>query len=171
MQFQPILALQTQKRKDAVMPSAKLKIYLDSHHVKYVTIRHSPAFTAQEVAASVHLSGKELVKSVMVWVDGKIAMVVLPANRKVILQDLRARLNAKEVKFATEAEFKNQFPDCETGAMPPFGHLYGMEIYAAPSLAEDTLIAFNAGTHAEVIQMAYGDFERLAQPKIIHFTT
>jgi Ala-tRNA(Pro) deacylase len=153
------------------MPATKLKTFLDQQHVKYVSIRHSPAFTAQEVAASAHLSGKELAKTVMVKIDGKMAMTVLPANRKVIIQDLRESAGAREVKFASEQEFKSLFPDCETGAMPPFGNLYGMDVYVAPSLTEDEQIAFNAGTHAELIQLAYADFARLVNPKLARFST
>ncbi len=153
------------------MPAIKLKAFLDSQQVKYVSLRHSPAYTAQEVAASAHLSGKELAKTVMVKVEGKLAMAVLPANRKVIIQDLREALNDREVAFATESEFRSYFPDCETGAMPPFGNLYNMEVFVAPSLAKDEQIAFNAGTHAELIQLAYADFERLVKPKVLRFTT
>ncbi len=153
------------------MPATKLKEFLDHQRVKYVSIRHSPAFTAQEVAASAHLSGKEVAKTVMVKIDGKMAMLVLPANRKVIIQDLRESSGAREAKFASEQEFKAMFPDCETGAMPPFGNLYGMDVYVAPSLTEDAQIAFNAGTHAELIQMAYTDFAKLVNPKLMRFTT
>jgi Ala-tRNA(Pro) deacylase len=95
----------------------------------------------------------------------------LPANRKVILHDLREALGAREVKFATEQEFKDRFQGCDTGAMPPFGNLYGMDVYVAPSLAEDNEIAFNAGTHAELIKLAYRDFSRLVSPKMVNFTT
>jgi Ala-tRNA(Pro) deacylase len=153
------------------MPATKLKQYLDSHKIKYVSITHSPAYTAQEVAESVHLPGKDIAKTVIVNIDGRLVMAVLPANRKVVTQDLRELLNANQVHFATEEEFKNRFPDCETGAMPPFGNLYGMEVYVAPNLAEDTEIAFNACTHSEVIQMSYSDFDRLVQPKSLRFST
>lgn len=152
------------------MPAKLLKHFLDEHHVKYVTITHSPAYTAQEIAAVAHIPGRELAKSVMVWIGGKIAMAVLPANRRVVLQDLRDTTGYDDVKFATEAEFKNRFPGCETGAMPPFGNLYGMEVYVASSLAEDAEIAFNAGSHTELIQMDYADFERLVEPMVMNFT-
>ncbi|PYI81134.1 MAG: deacylase [Verrucomicrobia bacterium] len=153
------------------MPARKLKEFLDKEKIKYVSITHSPAYTAQEVAASAHVPGKELAKTVIVKVDGQMAMAVLPANRKVVVQELREITGADEVQFATEVEFKNLFPDCETGAMPPFGNLYGMEVYVAPSLAEDDEIAFNAGTHTELIKMSYQDFERLVKPKMVSFTT
>ncbi len=153
------------------MPAKKLKEFLDSKKIKYVSIQHSPAYTAQEVAASSHISGRELAKTVMIKVDGAMAMAVLPANRRILLADLREGLEADQVKFATEEEFRKLFPDCETGAMPPFGNLYGLEVYVAPSLAADEEIAFNAGTHTEVIKMTYKDFEGLVHPKVISFTT
>jgi Ala-tRNA(Pro) deacylase len=153
------------------MPSTKLKAFLNSQKIKYVSIQHSPAFTAQEVAASTHVSGRDFAKAVMVKVEGTMAMVVLPANRKVVLADLREVLGAEKAKLASEEEFRSLFPDCEVGAMPPFGNLYGMDVYVAPSLAEEAEIAFNAGTHTEVIKMAYKDFERLVKPKVINFTT
>lgn len=153
------------------MPSRKLKEFLNSQQIKYVSIQHSPAYTAQEVAASTHVSGRDFAKAVMVNVEGAMAMVVLPANRKVVLADLREVLGAEKAKLASEEEFRSLFPDCDVGAMPPFGNLYGMEVYVAPSLAEEAEIAFNAGTHTEIIKMAYKDFERLVQPKVINFTT
>jgi Ala-tRNA(Pro) deacylase len=153
------------------MPVKKLKEFLDSEKIKYVSIIHSTAYTAQEVAASTHITGKELAKVVIVKLDGEMAMVVLPANRKIVLQDLREVTGSDQVKFASEEEFKAQFPECETGAMPPFGNLYGMEVYAAASLSESEEIAFNAGSHTEVIKLAYKDFERLAKPKVLSFTT
>ena len=153
------------------MPSRKLKEFLDSQKTKYVSIQHSPAYTAQEVAASTHVSGRDFAKTVMVKIEDAMAMVVLPANRKVVLADLREALGAEKAKLATEDEFKSRFPDCEIGAMPPFGNLYEMDVYVAPSLTEEAEIAFNAGSHTEVMKMAYRDFERLVQPKVIQFTT
>jgi Ala-tRNA(Pro) deacylase len=153
------------------MPAKKLKQFLDKEKIKYVCISHSPAYTAQEVAASAHVPGKELAKTVIIKIDDKMAMAVLPANRKVVVQDLREITGAERVQFATEVEFKNLFPDCETGAMPPFGNLYGMDVYIGPSLAEDEEIAFNAGTHTELIKMSYRDFERVVKPKVLSFTT
>jgi Ala-tRNA(Pro) deacylase len=153
------------------MPVKKLKEFLDTERIKYVSIVHSTAYTAQEVAASTHITGKELAKTVIVKLDGQMAMAVLPANRKIVLQDLREVTGSDQVKFASEEEFRQQFPDCETGAMPPFGNLYGMEVYGAASLAENREIAFNAGSHTEVIKLAYADFERLVKPKVLSFTT
>jgi Ala-tRNA(Pro) deacylase len=153
------------------MPVKKLKEFLDRERIKYVSIVHSTAYTAQEVAASTHITGKELAKTVIVKLDGEMAMAVLPANRKIVLQDLREVTGSDQVKFASEEEFKARFAECETGAMPPFGNLYGMEVYAAASLSDNVEIAFNAGSHTEVIKLAYRDFERLAKPKVLSFTT
>ncbi len=153
------------------MPVKKLKEFLDREKIKYVSIVHSTAYTAQEVAASAHITGKELAKTVIVELDGKMAMAVLPANRKIVLQDLREVTGSEEVKFASEEEFKKRFPDCETGAMPPFGSLYGMDVYLAESLIHNDEIAFNAGSHTEIIKMAYKDFDRLVRPRVMNFTT
>ncbi|HOW65432.1 MAG TPA: YbaK/EbsC family protein [Candidatus Paceibacterota bacterium] len=153
------------------MPATKLKKYLDENQIKYVSIIHSPAYTAQEVAQSAHLPGREMAKTVIVKIDGQMAMVVLPATRKVVLQELREMVGADTVRLASEDEFKAAFPDCDTGAMPPFGNLYGMEVYVAPSLAEDEEIAFNAGSHSELIKLAYKDFERLVKPRVLSFST
>ena len=148
------------------MPAAKLKRFLDANKVRYVSIQHSPAYTAQETAASAHIPGRELAKTVMVNVDGVMAMAVLPATTMLDLELLKVVAGAETVTLASEQEFKNTFPDCEPGAMPPFGNLYDLKVYVDQVLGEDEQIAFNAGTHAELIQMDYGDFQRLAQPTI-----
>ncbi len=153
------------------MPVRKLKEFLDQEKVKYVSIVHSTAYTAQEVAASAHVTGRELAKTVIVELDGKMAMAVLPANRKIVLQELREVTGCDEVKFASEEGFRQRFPDCETGAMPPFGNLYGMDVYVAEALVHNDEIAFNAGSHTEVIRLAFKDFERLVRPKVMSFTT
>ena len=148
------------------MPLGKLHEFLDGHVIKYVVISHSTAFTAQEIAASAHVPGRELAKTVMVKLDGKLAMAVLPAPDKVDFDKLRALADASEAELAAEDEFKDTFPNCEVGAMPPFGNLYDMDVYVAQKLAQDDHIAFNAGSHKELIQLAYTDFERLVQPKV-----
>jgi len=153
------------------MPSRKLKEYLDKNKIKYISIQHSPAYTTQEIAAQSHIPGKMLAKTVIVKIEGKMAMVVLPANRKVILSEIKEALDAEKVSLASEDEFKGLFPDCEIGAMPPFGNLYGMDVYVSPELAAEQEIAFNAGSHTELIKMPYKDFERLVQPKVISFST
>ena len=152
------------------MPVQKLKQFLDDERVKYACISHSPAYTASEIAQSTHIPGRELAKVVVVTLDGRMAMAVLPANRKVDLNLLREAASADEARLATEEEFRLRFPDCETGAMPPFGNLYGMEVFVSEQLAEDDHIAFNAGTHTEVMRLAYADFARLVKPKVAKFT-
>lgn len=152
------------------MPTQKLKTFLDSHRAPYVTIHHSMAFTAQQIAASAHISGKELAKTVMVKVDGKMAMAVLPASFQVDFGLLESAIGASKVELAEEKEFKDRFPECEIGAMPPFGNLYGMDVFVAESLAQDEEIAFNAGSHTELIRMAYKDYERLVNPRILRFS-
>lgn len=153
------------------MPSKKLKEFLDSRGVKYVSIQHSIAYTAPEVAESAHIAGRDFAKTVIVKVDGEMAMVVLPANRKIVLSDLRDILVGSKVELATEREFQSRFPDCELGAMPPFGNLYGLRVYVAKSLTEENEIAFNAGTHREVIKMNFADYVDLVQPTVMDFIT
>jgi Ala-tRNA(Pro) deacylase len=148
----------------------RLKEFLDSRGVKYVSIKHSLAYTAQEVAASAHVSGKEMVKTLVVKLDGRMALVALPASDKIDLHRVAEATGAKSAELATEAEFGSLFPGCDVGAMPPFGHLYGIDTYVTESLTRDREIAFNAGTHTEVIRMSYDDFERLATPKKIGST-
>ncbi|HTS59111.1 MAG TPA: YbaK/EbsC family protein [Terriglobales bacterium] len=153
------------------MSLIRLKEYLDHHKIKYVVISHSLAYTAQGIAALMHIPGKELAKTVMVRIDGTLAMAVVPAFRHVDLQLLKAAAGAKTVAVATEAEFRDSFPDCETGAMPPFGNLYGMSVFADESLTHDEEIAFNAGSHRELVRMAWADLKRLVNPKIARLTT
>ena len=152
------------------MPVRKLKEYLDRENVKYVSIRHSPAYTSQEIAASAHIRGQELAKTVVVKVDGKMALAVLPASVKVDLGLLREATNARRTELATESDFINAFPECELGAMPPFGNLYEMPVYVDERLALDVEIAFNAGTHSELIRMPYAEFVRLAAPRVVRLS-
>ena len=150
------------------MPAMKLKQYLDNEGIKYVTIVHSPAYTAQEAAASAHIQRNVLAKTVIVELDDELAMVVVPANRRVELKELRELTGCERVKIASEDTFRKRFPDCEVGAMPPFGNLYGMEVFAAASLSDSPEIAFNAGTHTEVVKMEYRDFERMVHPRVMN---
>ena len=145
--------------------------FLDSQQIKYLLISHSPAYTSQEIAASAHMSGKQLAKTVIVELDGRLVMAVLPANKKILVQDLSDVTGSEQVRFATEEEFKNLFPDCDVGATPLFGKLYGMDVYVAQALAEDEEIVFNAGSHTELLRMSYRDFERLVNPMVMSFTT
>lgn len=152
------------------MPVKKLMEYLDSNKVKYVTMKHSAAYTAQEIAAQAHIPGKQLAKTVILKIDGKMAMAVLPASYKVDLKLLKKAARAKKVELANEKEFKGFFPECEVGAMPPFGNLYEMDVFVSESLAEDETIAFNAGSHTELIKLDYADFEKLVKPIVLKYS-
>ncbi len=151
------------------MPTGKLKEFLESQDVDFTSIPHSEAYTAQEIAALTHVPGKEFAKTVMVKVDGRLAMAVLPASYHADLDMLRKSIGASEVRLATEDEFDRLFSDCEEGAMPPFGNLYGIDEYVDSALQEDEMITFNAGSHIELIRMSFNDFKRLAHPKIARF--
>lgn len=153
------------------MLAHKLKAFLDSQYVLYETIPHARAYTAQETAATAHISGKELAKTVIIWADDKLAMAVLPASQHVDEDLLQEAIGAANVQIAHERDFKDLFPECEVGAMPPFGNLYGMEVFVAASLTEDEEIAFNAGSHTELLKLAYKDFARLVQPRVLAFAT
>lgn len=152
------------------MPVQKLTGFLDENDVKYVTIAHSQAFTAQEVAASAHVPGKELAKTVMVKLDGTMAMAVVPAPSQVDLESLREVAGVAEAELAEEDEFRELFPDCEVGAMPPFGNLWDMDVFVDESLREDEAVAFEAGSHTELVRLAYDDFERLVRPTVANLT-
>jgi Ala-tRNA(Pro) deacylase len=152
------------------MPLSKLRDFLDSHYVKYMVISHSVAYTAQGIAALAHVSGKKLAKTVIVKMDDVLAMAVVPASLHVDVDQLRTLTGSQSVEIASEREFMNAFPDCETGAMPPFGNLYDMEVYADASLAENEDITFNAGTHRELVRMAWDDVVRLVHPIITNLT-
>jgi len=149
------------------MACAKLLEYLDEHRVRYVSLKHSPAFTAQELAAATHIPGKEVAKTVVVKLDGTMVLVVLPAPEMIRMNHLRVETGAGLVELASEEEFKGRFPDCEVGAMPPFGNLFEMRTLVEESLTEDKEIAFNAGSHTELIRMAYADFSELVKPEVL----
>jgi Ala-tRNA(Pro) deacylase len=151
------------------VPVKKLKEFLDTHKVKYVSLAHSPAFTSQEIAAAAHISGKEFAKTVLVKIDDQMAMVVIPANDHVDFAKLRVAAGARAVDLATEAEFKNNFPGCEVGSMPPFGNLYDLPVFASSKLSKHNHILFNAGSHSELIQISFHDFERLVKPTMVAF--
>lgn len=150
------------------MPVKQLTKYLAKSGVKYDTIKHPTAYTAQQIAACAHISGKQYAKTVIVKLDGKFAMLVMPGDERVDLQELCEQVGCESATIANEYEFSNEFKDCETGAMPPFGNLYGMEVYVAKDLTKDKNIAFNAGTHTELIKMKYSDYEDLVKPTVIN---
>lgn len=153
------------------MLSIKLKNFLDQENVPYAIINHPAAFTAQEVAESAHIPGEEMAKTVIVNIDGKQAMIVLPAPDKIDFELLGSALGAKKVTLVKEKEFMPQFSECETGTMPPFGNLYKMDVFVEEALSHDERIAFNAGSHHELIELAYDDFEHLVHPKVMRIST
>jgi Ala-tRNA(Pro) deacylase len=148
------------------MPITKLRRALETNHIQFETIVHDPTYTAQGTAASAHVSGNDMAKTVMVKLDGQLAMAVLPAARKVNFDRLREAAHVASAELATEQEFAQLFPMCEVGAMPPFGNLYDLEVYVDEPLSQDERIAFNAGTHSELIRMRYDDYEHLVHPKV-----
>jgi Ala-tRNA(Pro) deacylase len=147
----------------------QIKSFLESMHVQYTTHAHTPAYTAQTLAHAEHVSGKQLAKVVMVLADERLVMCVLPGSHYVDLNQLNELLDAQKLRLAAENEFKDVFPDCELGAMPPFGNLYHLEVWVDPALASQPHIYFNAGTHRETIQIDFTDFERVVVPKIGKF--
>ena len=145
---------------------SRVKDYLDKQNVPYTHHVHRTAYTAQEVAAEEHIPGKMMAKTVIVKIGNQLVMVVLPASARLDLEALRQLAGNKEVRLASELEFTGAFPDCDVGAMPPFGNLYGVAVYVDSSLALDEEIAFNAGTHQDSIHMKYADFARLVKPSV-----
>ena len=142
----------------------RLKEFLDTNNIKYINVFHSHTYTAQEVAASAHIPGRKLAKTVMVKVDGKMAMAVLSASDKVDFTLLKEAAGASKVELASEHEFTDLFPGCHIGAIPPFGNLYEMQVIVDEKLTEQTEIVFNAGSYTELITLHYEDFKRLVKP-------
>jgi Ala-tRNA(Pro) deacylase len=148
------------------MIASRLKDFLKREGVEFTTASHSPTYTAAQTAEAAHVSRREFAKAVMVKIDGRLAMAVLPASEKLDMALLKHAAGAKDVYLAPESEFDKWFPGCEPGAMPPFGNLYGMAVYASRSLAADEEIAFNAGSHAETMRIKYKDYDRVVQPVV-----
>ncbi len=144
--------------------------FLDGSKARYVLLIHSPAFSAQEVAESVHLPGRFIAKTVIIKVDGRLAMAVVPATTDLNLRALRDQLGARHVELADETDFANRFRGCQLGAAPPFGRLFGIDTYVDEELAREESIVFNAGTHSHAISMAFNEYQRLAQPKTCHIS-
>jgi Ala-tRNA(Pro) deacylase len=145
----------------------RLQRYLQEQHVDYQLHEHAEAYTAQEIAAVEHVAGRRMAKVVMALAGTRLVMLVLPAPARVDLGRVAAEVGEAGVRLAHEEEFTPAFPDCDAGAMPPFGNLYGVPVYVDPALAEDQTIVFQAGTHRHTIQLAYDDFRRLVQPQLI----
>jgi len=148
----------------------KLKDYLEQNQVSYELGYHVRVYTAQEIAAAQHVPGKEMAKVVMVKVDGENVMLVLPASYRVEMKKLKGVLNSRKVAMVKEEEFQELFPDCEIGAMPPFGNLYNLEVWVDQVLTEDEFIVFQAGNHVETLKIKYSDYVRLVNPKVGDFS-
>ena len=149
----------------------RLREYLDMAGVAYNVVRHPPRYTAQELAQEEHVSGKLIAKVVLVMADQQLVMAVIPATSRMNVPWVRTALKARSVRLATETEFLGAFPDCEVGAMPPFGNLYHMPVLVDRALTQDPVIMFNGGAHDVLITMTYTDFERLVQPKVAIIAT
>lgn len=152
------------------MPCDKLIEYLADNGIDHDLTVHPQAHASRETAVKAGVPGREFAKTVLVRLDGLISMAVLPADHKVNFALLREAADAETISLALEDEFAARFPDCELGAMPPFGNLYGMPVYVDATLADAETITFNAGTHTETITMLYADFERLVAPQLARFT-
>ena len=148
----------------------KLKDYLEKNQVRYEVGYHERVYTSQEIAAAMHVPGKELTKVIMVKADGKMVMLVLPASYRVETKKLKKVFQCKRLGIAKEKDFEELFPDCEMGAMPPFGNLYNLEVWVDQILTEDEFIVFQAGSHVETLRIKYSDYARLVSPKVGDFS-
>jgi Ala-tRNA(Pro) deacylase len=144
----------------------RLREFLEANKVPYSVHLHPQAFTAQEIAALEHVSGRMLAKVVMIKAGAQLIMVVIPADHRVDLDRIKGSLGS-DVRLATEAEFRDAFPGCEVGAMPPFGNLFGIPVYVDRTLEQDEKIVFNAGTHTLTATLAFEDFVRLTEPRMV----
>jgi Ala-tRNA(Pro) deacylase len=149
------------------MPGNSITEYLNKHHIAFSTISHTPAYTASQTAEAAHIPGRNMAKIVMVKIDGRLAIIVLPANVRLDIANFKAQYSAEKVEIAHEYEFNDKFHDCELGEMPPIGDLYKMDIYLADSLTRNNWLAFNAGTHSELIRMSTSDFLNLVHPNVL----
>lgn len=153
------------------MPNKRLAEYLEQHHIQFTTRKHPITYTASRTAAITHTRGKEFAKTVVLRVDGKPLMAVIPANTHIDLKRVKEMTGSNDVRLANERENGFFFDDCWNGAMPPFGNLYRMDVIADETLHADREIAFNAGNHQEIVRMAMTDYERLVHPKFGHILT
>lgn len=149
------------------MISQQIRKFLENHHVKYSVINHPTAYTASQIAQSAHIPGRQLAKIVVVKIDDKLAMVTLPAHVHLDLDAIKELSHGKKVKLAREYEFNTQFPGCEVGAMPPFGELYNMDVYLADSLTHQDWVAFNGGTHSDLLKINCKELLKLVHPKLL----
>jgi len=145
----------------------RLRVFLDENHAEYTHTVHSLAYTAREVASAEHLPSREVAKCVVVAGDEGYQMIVVPANRLVDFQEVRLTLGLAHARLATEQELGQLFPDCDLGAMPPFGNLYKMPVFLDSGLAGEETITFNAGTHQDVVHMKTDEYRALVHPTVV----
>jgi len=153
------------------MAARRVHDLLASNNLSYRAIKHDPAFTAQEIAQSTHVPGKYLAKTLVVWIDGHLALAVVPATKRLDLTLLRSQAAAKEVRLADESEFEECFGECEVGSAPPFGNLFGIRTFVDLGMAMQEEIAFNAGTHTDVVIMRFCDYSVLVKPLMVQIAT
>ncbi len=151
------------------MLSSGIRKYMTTHHVKYETISHSRAYTALQCAQAAHIKGGYFAKSVVVKLDNKFVLVAIPANVRLDIEQFKKETQAKHAEIAHETEFQDKFSDCEIGAIPLFGELYGMDVYLAESLTHKEWLAFNAGNHNELLKIKSEDFLNLVHPKTLSY--
>ena len=148
----------------------RIRDYLDSQKAPYEWLPHPQAFTAQEVAHSLHVSGKRLAKTVILDADGRLVMAVLPASHRLIMPELKAALEVRRLEMLPESELAKIFPDCDLGAIPPFGNLYGIEVWVDRTVEESGELVFTAGTHVDAVRMKYSDYAELVKPHVGRFS-
>ena len=148
----------------------RIRDYLDSQKAPYEWLPHPQAFTAQEVAHSLHVSGKRLAKTVILDADGRLVMAVLPASHRLIISELKAALEVRRLEMLPESELAKIFPDCDLGAIPPFGNLYGIEVWVDRTVEESGELVFTAGTHVDAVRMKYSDYAELVKPHVGRFS-
>jgi Ala-tRNA(Pro) deacylase len=146
-----------------------LQSYLDEMGANYRLLRHDPAYTAQDLAAIEHIPGRQVIKSVIVRADGQFVLCALPACYRVDLEELRQQLEAQDVQLVNEQNLRSLFPDCELGAEPPIGRMFGMSTLMDESLVADDHVTFQAGTHNDAVTMTLAEYRRVAQPEMAHF--
>ena len=143
--------------------------FLDQLEVNYRLVRHQPAFTAQDLAQVEHISGRQVIKPVIVRADGEFVMCALPACYRIDLEELRYQIGAEEIKLADEPSMRELFPECELGAEPPIGRMFGLTTLMDESLTADDRVMFQAGTHMDAVAMSLAEYRRAAQPEMAHF--
>jgi Ala-tRNA(Pro) deacylase len=148
----------------------RIRDYLDSQKAPCEWLPHPQAFTAQEVAHSLHVSGKRLAKTVILNADGRLVMAVLPASHRLIMPEMKAALEVRHLEMLPEGELAKIFPDCDLGAIPPFGNLYGIEVWVDRTVEESGELVFTAGTHVDAGRMKYSDYAELVKPHVGRFS-